>query len=331
MNEKATIGILLGDGAGVGPEIVAKLAVDSFFEKHCRPVLIGDERVLKKELAIMGKQLKYKVVSDLQELEDEGIFLLDTKDLDPNEIKIGQVNMICGMSSLRMMVTASNLCKEGLLDGFCYAPFNKASLIEAGNSFESEIHFIANEFGDKEVGEINVLDDIWSSRVTSHVPLKDVSSHLSVNKIVSVIQFIHNIQEDIGISPVIGVAALNPHAGENGHCGMEEIEIITPAIELARQKGMNVKGPYPSDILFLKAFDGDFNSVVTMYHDQGQIAMKLKGFSEGITIGGGLSYPVGTCAHGTAFDIAGKGIATVTSFQNAVKTVSMMAMRKKGN
>lgn len=123
----------------------------------------------------------------------------------------------------------------------------------------------------------------------------------------------------------MALAALNPHAGEHGLCGREELDVIEPAIERARNAGMDVSGPFPSDILFIKAFRGDFDGVVTMYHDQGQIALKLKGFDEGITIAGGLPAPIATCAHGTAYDIAGKGIAKTASLENAVKMTCRMA------
>jgi 4-hydroxythreonine-4-phosphate dehydrogenase len=121
------------------------------------------------------------------------------------------------------------------------------------------------------------------------------------------------------------LAALNPHAGENGLCGREEIDVIEPAIEAMRAKGIDVSGPYPSDVLFIKAFSGDFDGVVTMYHDQGQIALKLKGFDEGITIAGGLPAPIVTCGHGTAYDIAGKGIARTSAMENAVKMTCRLA------
>ena len=125
-------------------------------------------------------------------------------------------------------------------------------------------------------------------------------------------------------------AALNPHCGEGGKCGREEIDVIAPAIEKAREMGIDADGPFPSDILFIKAFNGDFDGVVTMYHDQGQIALKLKGFDQGITIAGGLPAPIVTCAHGTAYDIAGKGVVKTSAFENAVKMAAKMAAHLKG-
>ena len=172
---------------------------------------------------------------------------------------------------------------------------------------------------------------MWTTRTTSHIPISEVSSALSVEKIFRAITLCHKTLKMAGFeNPRIGVAALNPHAGEGGKCGREEIDIIAPAIEKAKEAGMNAMGPDSSDILFHNAFNKKmYDGVVTMFHDQGQIALKLIGFSGGITIAGGQPYPVVTCGHGTAYDIAGKNIVTTDSFANAVKMASQMAANNK--
>jgi 4-hydroxythreonine-4-phosphate dehydrogenase len=198
---------------------------------------------------------------------------------------------------------------------------------KAGCGFESEHHLLADIFGHTgPFGEINVVGDLWTTRTTSHIPIKDVSANLTVNTIMRAITLADTSLRNSGIDkPRLGLAALNPHAGEHGLCGREEIDVIAPAIAQAKAAGIDASGPYPSDILFIKAFRGDFDGVVTMYHDQGQIALKLKGFDEGVTIAGGLPAPIATCAHGTAYDIAGKGIAGTRAFENAVKMTCRMA------
>ena len=328
MTDKPIVGILLGDAAGVGPEIVAKLTVMKFYDEYCRPVLIGDARVLDRAYGAIGETARYSTFDSIDEVNwDNGYPLLDQKDVDPEQIPFGKITVLGGASVLNMLSLAVNLYKEGKIHGFCFAPFNKGGMKDAGCKFESEHHYMADLFGHTDpFGEINVLGDLWTTRTTSHIPIKDVSKNLSVETILRAIRLAHASLKNSGVAdPHLGLCALNPHAGEEGRCGTEEIEVIAPAIKKANEMGINASGPYPSDITFIKAFNGDFDGVVTMYHDQGQIALKLKGFDQGITIAGGLPAPIATCAHGTAYDIAGKGIVKTSAFENAVKMVSRMA------
>lgn len=329
---KPVLGIILGDTTGVGPELIAKIASNGFLTEQCRPVIIGDVRVFENGLKIIGKSLPYYVISDVSKADwSKGIPVLDMKDQNPEEIVIGKINVECGKAVLNMIKTAAKLYNDGKIEGFCFAPFNKAAMIEGGCPFESEHHLLANLFGvTGPFGEINVVGNLSTTRTTSHIPIKDVSYHITVESILRAIKLSYETLKGLGIEePIIGVAALNPHCGENGLCGREELDVIAPAIEEAKKLGINAKGPYSSDILFIKAFDGEFHSVVTMYHDQGQIALKLKGFKGGITIAGGQPAPIVTCAHGTAYDIAGKGIADTASIENAVKMCTKMALVKQ--
>ncbi|GAB1482231.1 4-hydroxythreonine-4-phosphate dehydrogenase PdxA [Treponema sp.] len=329
MEQKPIIGVLLGDATGVGPELVARLAARNFFDAYCRPLIIGDARVFEQGMKIIGEKVPYTVITDAsQALWPGPLPLLDQKNLNPKtDYQIGTLNVESGAVVLAMIETAARLYKEGKLHGFCFAPFNKEAMKKAGCTYESEHHLLANIFGHTgPFGEINVLGNLWTTRTTSHIPVKDVSANLSLNSIMRAIRLADMSLKSAGIeTPRLGIAALNPHAGEHGLCGREEIDVIAPALEQASSEGIVVAGPFPSDILFIKAFRGDFDGVVTMYHDQGQIALKLKGFDEGVTIAGGLPAPIATCAHGTAYDIAGKGIAKTTAFENAVKITSQMA------
>lgn len=326
--DKPILGILLGDGAGVGPEIVAKVAAKGILNEHCYPVIIGDSRILRLGMKIAQVDFPLNVIDDIDLADWEvGIPVLDQKNLNPEEITLGEVSPICGKASGDMLVTAVNLYKEGKINGFCFAPLNKGALKKAGFNYESEHYLFAHLFNWTEpFGEINVLDDLWTSRVTSHIPVKEVSNKLSVETILRAMKLVSRTLKRAGReNGRIAVAALNPHAGENGLCGREELDVIIPAMEEAKKIGINAVGPYPSDILFIKAFHGEFDAVVTMYHDQGQIAMKLKGFEQGITIAGGLPAAIVTASHGTAYDIAGKGIAKTAAFENAVKMAAMLA------
>ena len=327
MNALPVVGIPLGDSAGIGPEIVAKTAASGFLNSECRPLIMGDLRVFENALALIGKTAEHYPVASIGEADwGRGIPILDRKNQDPEKISFGKLNAECGRAVLDMLALSCDLCKKGTVQGICFAPLNKAAMIEAGMGFSSEHEFFAAKLGTTgPSGEINVLNEISTTRVTSHIPFKDVVSNLTEERIMRSIILAHKTASSFGFKqPRIAVAALNPHGGESGKCGTEEITIIKPAVDKAREQGMNVLGPFPADTLFVQAFKGDFDSVVTVYHDQGQIAMKLKGFEMGVTVVGGMPYPITTPAHGTAFDIAGKGIAKTTAFESALKLAVRM-------
>ncbi|KSV60493.1 PdxA family dehydrogenase [Acetivibrio ethanolgignens] len=333
MREKPVLGIILGDAAGVGPEIISKLADRHFFEEYCRPIIMGDLRVLERAASVCGLKLSLQRIENVEEADwEKGLPVLDQKNLNPEEVPFGKISVESGKACLGLLKLGVELYQAKKIDGFCFAPLNKQAMIQAGCPFESEHHYMAHLFGHTEpFGEINVLGDLWTTRTTSHIPISKVSDNLSVETIMRAIRLANTTLKNSGIEkPRLGLAALNPHCGEGGKCGREEIDVITPAIKEANNMGIDATGPYPSDILFIKAFNGDFDGVVTMYHDQGQIALKLKGFDQGITIAGGLPAPIVTCAHGTAYDIAGKGVVKTSAFENAVKMAAKMALHLRG-
>lgn len=329
MEMKPIIGLILGDASGVGPEIIAKLAANGFYNEHCRPVVLGDARILEMGAKASGVTVPMEIIGSISEATwENGIPVLDQKNQDPSTVAYGTLTIENGKVTLDLLKLATDLFKAKEIHGFCFGPLNKSAMIEAGCAFESEHHYLAHLFEHTApFGEINHVDNLWTTRTTSHIPIKEVSENLTENKILRAMTLAHETLKAAGIeNPRLGVAALNPHAGEHGKCGREEIDVIEPTIRKANEEGIHAMGPYPSDILFIKAFRGDFDGVVTMYHDQGQIALKLKGFDQGITIAGGLPAPIVTCAHGTAYDIAGKGIVKTSAFENAVKMASRMAV-----
>lgn len=329
MNKKPIIGIILGDAGGVGPEIITKLAASNFYEEYCRPIILGDVRVFNRAAAVNSVDIAVQIIENVDDATwEDGIPVLDQRDLDPADVPFSVLSKESGKACLDLLTLGVDLFKSKKIDGFCFGPLNKAGMIQAGCKYESEHHFMAHLFNHTApFGEINVLGDLWTTRTTSHIPISKVSEDLSINSIMRAMTLANITLKNSGIvKPRLGVAALNPHAGEGGKCGREELDLIMPAIEEANNMGIDAKGPFPSDILFIKAFNGDFDGVVTMYHDQGQIALKLKGFDQGITIAGGLPAPIVTCAHGTAYDIAGKGIVKTSAFENAVKMAAKMAL-----
>lgn len=327
------IGIVLGDPTGVGPEIAAKLAASDFFRDICRPIFIGDVRVFAEGLRVIGGNAAYYPISEVSEADwDKGYPILDTGDQDPARITYGAPDPYCGEAGIRTFQLACSLCKEGKLEGFTFGPYHKAAMLDAGMPFESEHHLIAHEFGvTTPFGETNYVDNLMTFRCTSHIPISEIAGALTKELIVSKISLGHERACDIGIQePRIGVSGLNPHCGEGGRVGREELDIIEPAIKECRQKGWNVQGPISPDLLFYRAFNKkEFDVAIVMYHDQGQIATKLHGFEGGITISGGMPYPVVTCGHGTAYGRAGQGRASTTSFENAVKMTARMALSRR--
>jgi 4-hydroxythreonine-4-phosphate dehydrogenase len=223
------------------------------------------------------------------------------------------------------------LVNEGRADAFCFAPLNKSALRLGGMQQEDELRWFEDLLQFEGIcGELNVLEDLWTARVTSHAPLKEVSNLLTKQKVADAIEMIAKALRASGKSnPRIAVCGLNPHNGDNGNYGDEEIKIIAPGVELAMAAGFPADGPFPADTTFVRAIrkDGNgYDGVVTMYHDQGQIAMKLMGFEKGVTVHGGLPIPVTTPAHGTAYDIVGQEIANPQAMINAFELACRMGL-----
>ena len=309
------VGLVLGDPAGVGAELAAKVlsSVDT-----ANVTVIGDARQLEAGARIAGVPVpKVKIV--------------DTANADPAAIALGKVSAAGGRAALQNFTRGLDMAKAGEVDSLCFTPFNKQALHLAGNRHEDELRYAADYLGFRgQVGEFNVLEKFWNARVTSHIPLKDVAAQLSVERIVDAIALTHESLKDAGFpQPRIAVAALNPHAGEGGSFGREEIDVIAPAVAAAQKRGIGASGPFPADTVYIGARDGRFDAVVSMFHDQGQIAFKLIGFSDGVTLLGGLPIPITTPAHGTAYDIAGRGVARDGAMRNAFKLAVAMGSRSR--
>jgi 4-hydroxythreonine-4-phosphate dehydrogenase len=331
-DNKPILGIHLGDASGCGPEIIAKIAASGKLAESCRPIIIGDSRVFAAAQSYTHVQVPIQVIDAPSEARWSGaIPFIDMKNLDPASFFLGVPNAKCGRAVGEAFVKAIDLCTAGELDGFLYAPIHKQALYMGGYTYESEAEMFASVMNVTGYHcEINILQSLWTTRVTSHVPLKDVSALLSKDKILETIVFGDATLKRAGYAqPRLAVTALNPHAGENGKCGREEIDVIAPAIAAAQAKGVDAKGPFPADTIFNRAFKGEFDMVVTLYHDQGQIALKTKGFSEGVTVPGGLPIPIATPAHGTAFGKVGKGTVDTTATENALRVCCGMGAERR--
>jgi 4-hydroxythreonine-4-phosphate dehydrogenase len=216
---------------------------------------------------------------------------------------------------------------RGLVGRHLFAPFNKHALRLGGLTQEDELRHLQQRLNVPGfVCEFNITGGLWTSRVTSHVPLRDVAALITVPAVCDAVRIIDNaLRTPVWRQPRIAVSGLNPHAGDGGSIGREEIEVIAPAVQQLQAQGIDARGPYSPDTVFIAARRGDFDAVVSMYHDQGQIAMKLMGFEQGVTLHGGLPVPVATSASGSAFDIAGRGVAKIEGLQAAMDLCVRMA------
>lgn len=312
--------MILGDPGGIGPELIAKLAARPATCEQAHVTLIGDPWLLRRGATEAGVALDPLLLAGVDEVgRRDGLAMLPLDTLDEASVRLGEATAAGGASALTALETATTLARDGSLDAVMFGPLNKQALHLAGFGFEDELRWLASRLDyDGYVTELNVVDDLWTSRVTSHVPHRDVADLIDVDGIQRSIALIDAELKRAGMSePRIGVAGLNPHAGDGGNFGREEIEIIAPAVEQARSSGLSVSGPYPADTIFVRAQNGEFDAIVTMYHDQGQIAMKLMGFGRAVTVQGGLPVPVTTPGHGTAYEIAGRGVARTGSTEQA--------------
>lgn len=327
------IGLLPGDRNGIGPELVAKLLAEPRGPEAPAVVVLGEEAVLRAGEAAAGARIQAEERSlPIGDPETGKLYFHRFAPLEGAAIATGEATQEAGRESLEALALAARLARDGVLDGVVFAPLNKAAMHLGGLAHEDEMQYLGAVLEhDGPVGELNVLGDLWTGRVTSHIPLKDVAAAITPARVGEAGRLLDGALRGAGVErPRIAVAGLNPHAGDGGNFGREEIEVIGPAIEGLKDGGVEASGPWPSDTVFVRAQRGELDAVLTMYHDQGQIAMKLMGFAQGVTVLGGLPVPVTTCGHGTAYDIVGQGRAGIGSLTAALALCTRMArLRQK--
>ena len=328
------VALTLGDASGIGPELIARLLGQTGITANANIVLLGDLWLWQEGQDIAKMKVATQSVQSLAEVRGRAdtslpaFLAVDT--IAKEQVQRSQPLAACGASVLKVL----NLCMDGTqsgeVDAICFAPLNKFAMKQGGLKHEDELHHFAQYLGvTRYFCEFNTLGDLWTSRVSSHIPLKDAAGMLTTERIVDAARLIYQSLQASGTAePKVALAAFNPHGGDGGSCGREEIDIIAPAVAELCATGFPVDGPFPADTIFLKARDGLYQAIVTMYHDQGQIAIKLMGFSKGVTVQGGLPVPITTPAHGTAYDIAGKGQADVNAMLNAFHIAARMGATK---
>jgi 4-hydroxythreonine-4-phosphate dehydrogenase len=334
LNHLPVLGLMLGDCTGIGPEQCARILADRRMASHARILVVGDARVLEQGARDAGVSLRIRACPDPESADwsrEDGVPMIDLANIDPERIARGAMSPESGRLTGETLAFMVELALARRIDGITFAPLNKAALHAGGWKFHDEHQMFAHLTKHQGFfGEMNVLDDKWMSRATSHVSLRAAIELVSRQRIEDALTLADATMRSAGFErPRIAVAALNPHGGENGLFGREEIEIIAPAVANAAARGIACKGPFPADTVFIKGFGPEYDGVLSMYHDQGQIATKLKGFNRGVTVTGGLKTVFTTPAHGTAFDIVGKGVATTGALENAIRLGARLAASRK--
>jgi 4-hydroxythreonine-4-phosphate dehydrogenase len=328
------VALTLGDPAGIGAELIARLLAKPEAATLANIVLVGDRWLWDEGQRIAGVSVATDAVRSLAEVRGRASVarpaFLETQTIAQADVQRSVAQPAGGRSVLKVLDLCMDAATAGAIDAICFAPLNKQAMKIGGMQHEDELHHFAEYLGvTGYFCEFNTLGELWTSRISSHVPLKDVASYLSVERIEQAAELIYRSLLAGGMAaPKVAIAAFNPHGGDGGQCGREEIDIIEPAVKRLQARAWPTEspfhGPFPADTIFLKAQAGEYQAIVTMYHDQGQIAIKLLGFSRGVTVQGGLPIPITTPAHGTAYDIAGQGKANVDATWQAFRIASRM-------
>ena len=330
--DRPTVALAIGDPAGIGPELAARLLTDPDARAAATLVVVGDSRVLHRGAGEAGLDLPtLRTVTSPAELAPGEHALLDLRHLDPASLPLGAATPEGGRFAVANFRAALHLAAGGRADAVCYTPFNKAAMHMAHPSYDDDTTFVNEVLGTPgPASEFNVLDGLWNARVTSHVPISAVAGLITPDRVGRALRLTHAAMRAAGFDrPRIAVAGLNPHAGDGGNFGHEDEAVLRPAVQAGVAAGINAEGPFPPDTVFLRARRGQFDAVLTMYHDQGQIAMKLLGFERGVTLLGGYPFPITTPAHGSAYDIAGQGIAHPGATRAALLLAARMAVRAR--
>jgi len=323
------IAITLGDVAGIGPEVVVKALALPEVRDVCRPLVIGDARALTE--ARLGVPIPpLRVVARFEDatFDVEALTLLDLGNLDPADAPLGQISTEAGRAAVEYVLKATELALAGAVDAVATAPLNKEAMHLAGFDYIGHTEILADVTRTPRCTTMLATPGLRVTHVTRHVPFRAIADHLTIDGVLDTIVLTHEGMKVLGFpQPRLAVAGLNPHNGDNGLMGREELDIIAPAVVAAQAQGIDARGPIPADSVFFQAIRGDYDVVVCQYHDQGHIAVKTHGFEQSITITLGLPLIRTSADHGTAFDIAGRGIAHADSMLAAILEAAAMAAR----
>lgn len=331
---KPVLGITMGDAAGIGAEIIVKSLSDKHLYEIAQPIVIGDKKMMQRALDLLQSPLKINVVENLDNLNTK-YGTIDLIDLDnvPADLIYSQVDHRAGKAAYEYVEKAVQYAMENKIQAVVTAPLNKEALHAGGKMFPGHTEILAQLSGTKDYSMMLVSEKLRVIHVTTHVQLRKACDLVKKERVLTVIKLADENAKMLGFKqPRVAVAGLNPHSGENGMFGDEDRKEIVPAVEAAKQLGINASGPIPPDTVFHRAANlNEFDIVVVMYHDQGHIPIKLLGFDTGVNVTVGLPFIRTSVDHGTAFPIAGKGIADSKSMTESLYLAAQMAQIKFGN
>ncbi|MFC1971692.1 4-hydroxythreonine-4-phosphate dehydrogenase PdxA [Chloroflexota bacterium] len=320
--QRPTIAITMGDAAGIGPEIIVKVLQLKKIYSMCCPLVVGEGMTMSELIRLLNSPLKLHPVKVLNDVKGEfgTIELIDLQNLDNKEVILGQVCTACGKAAMEYIAEAAQLALHGKVKAVVTAPISKVATTQAGYGDVGHLEFFAHITHATEYATMLVSGQLRVVHLTTHYSLRDACELVTKEGILAKLKLTYDSLRQWGIThPRIAVAALNPHAGEGGLFGSEESEQIVPAIKEAQRQGIDAQGPFPADSVFTRAIQGEFDVVLAMYHDQGHIPIKVHGFEESVSVALGLPFIRTSVDHGTAFDIAGQGIANPQSLEEAIK------------
>lgn len=318
---KPLIAIPMGDPAGIGPEIVVKSITKEEIFKAARCVVIGDKKIIEDAVQFSNANLKVNIIQRPEEgIYEEGVLnLIDLSNVDQKEFKIGQINGMCGKAAYEYIAKSIELANAGEVAAVATTPINKESLRAGNVNFIGHTEIFGALTGTKDPLTMFEVHGMRVFFLTRHVPLRHVCDLVTKDRIKDYVKRCKEVLTKLGVTDgTMAVAGLNPHCGEHGLFGNEEVEYVTPAVEELKAEGYDVAGPIGADSVFHMALQGRFNSVLSLYHDQGHIATKTLDFERTIAITGGMPILRTSVDHGTAMDIAGKGIASEVSMVEAI-------------
>jgi 4-hydroxythreonine-4-phosphate dehydrogenase len=332
-SDRPLLAITMGDPSGIGPEVVVKALQNASVYAQCKPLVIGDLRILSRAQAVLGDAQAITIVDDPRQghYEPGSLNLLDLNNADPAACPWGEVRAASGAAAVDFVFRACDLAMSGAVDGVVTAPLNKAAMQLAGYDYAGHTELLTERTGADRVSMLLVGPQLRIVHVSTHVALREAIDRVTPERVLEVIQLAHDACHALGIEhPRIAVAGLNPHASEGGLFGAEEAMRIVPAITAARSRGLDVSDPQPPDTVFLRASKGTYDIVVAQYHDQGHIPMKLLAFDDGVNVSYGLPIIRTSVDHGTAFDIAGQGVANESSLLAAITiAVTMVEAQRR--
>lgn len=332
IKERPIIAITMGDAAGIGPEIIVKALALGKIYAICRPLVVGEGSIIQEAIKLINEPLKLHLVKAVTEVKGQpGIVdLLDLHNINRTDVTLGQICPACGRAAMEYVSKTVQLALEGEVKALVTAPINKEATRQAGYGEIGHLEFIAKLTGATEYATMLLSGPLRVVHLTTHYSLRHACDFVTKERILAKLKLTHDSFQGWGIRhPRIAVAALNPHAGEGGLLGSEEIKEIEPAIKEAQILAIDARGPFPADSVFYRAVNGEFDAVLAMYHDQGHIPIKVYGFEKSVSIALGLPLVRTSVDHGTAFNIAGKGIANHESLVEAIRMAVKLVERKK--